>query len=125
MEQVLTEVRMCSFYECTRATRCEVRMERALIWFNTRTGASVDLPVIPGNVLEKDGSPSAAALTATESKGAFAASGRPLQLDGLEHLAAIKESCIVTNGGFFLLTVLLSIAVVVETVRSRSRQQAQ
>ena len=88
--------------------------------FNVKTGQAIELPVVPGRVLDLDGKPTAAARANT--KGApFASPSLPITVDGLEPLRSIKESCIVFNGSFFLISVGLFVAIGVSLLRRKPK----
>lgn len=88
--------------------------------FNVTTGQAIDLPVVPGRVLDLDGKPTPAARAKTTA-APFAAPSQPVSVDGLEPLRAIKESCIIFNGSFILIFVGLVIATTVALLRGKPK----
>lgn len=91
--------------------------------FNVATGQAIDLPMVPGRVLSADGSPMPAA-RAKSTAAPFAARSSPISIDGLERLRSVKESCIVFNASFALISFGITVAIGVALLRRRPNAAA-
>ncbi len=84
--------------------------------FNVRTGEAIEMPNVPGRVLDMEGKPTPAARSKSAA-APFAAPSKPIGVDGLEPLRSIKESCIIFNASFILIAFGLAIAIGVALLR--------